>query len=201
MPRTTPADRRRHAIAQPEASARDAEAIERFLERLWAEAGLARQTLDSYRRDLDGLARWLGERGSSLEAADRAALFDYFAVRTQQDYAPRSNARLLSAIRAFYSQLARLGSIAVDPAALLEAPKIGRSLPKALSESQVEALIAAPDINEPAGLRDRAMIELMYATGLRVSELVSLPAAGLPERIMIIFYTHECNYNKQTTGY
>jgi integrase/recombinase XerD len=189
MPRTTPADRRRHAQAQPKASTRDCEAIERFLERLWAESGLARHTLDSYRRDLDGLARWLGERGGCLEVADRAALFDYFALRTQQGYAPRSNARLLSAMRAFYAQLARLGTIAGDPAALLEAPRLGRSLPKALSESQVEALIAAPDIEDPAGLRDRAMIELMYATGLRVSELVTLPAAGLNLRQGVVRVT------------
>ncbi len=179
MSRTTPADRRRHAQSLPPASARDSAAIAAFLERLWAESGLARQTLDSYRRDLDGLARWLDARGDALEAADRSALFDYLAERTRLGYAPRSNARLLSALRAFYAQLLRRGAIAVDPAALLEAPKLGRSLPKALSESQVEALLAAPDIDEPAGLRDRAMLELMYATGLRVSELVSLPAAGL----------------------
>ena len=189
MPRSTPADRRRHAQSLPPVSARDKEAISIFLERLWAESGLARQTLDSYRRDLDGLARWLDTRGKALETADRSALFDYLAERTRLDYAPRSNARLLSALRAFYAQLLRRGAIAVDPAALLEAPKLGRSLPKALSESQVEALLAAPEIDDPAGLRDRAMIELMYATGLRVSELVSLPAAGLNLRQGVVRVT------------
>ena len=189
MPRSTPADRRRHAQSLPPVSARDKEAIAIFLERLWAESGLARQTLDSYRRDLDGLARWLDTRGKALETADRSALFDYLAERTRLEYAPRSNARLLSALRAFYAQLLRRGAIAVDPAALLEAPKLGRSLPKALSESQVEALLAAPDIDDPAGLRDRAMIELMYATGLRVSELVSLPAAGLNLRQGVVRVT------------
>jgi integrase/recombinase XerD len=189
MPRRTPADRRRHAQSLPPSSARDGDAIALFLERLWAESGLARQTLDSYRRDLDGLARWLDARGQALESADRAALFDYFAERTRLGYAPRSNARLLSALRAFYAQLLRRGAITVDPAALLEAPKLGRSLPKALSESQVEALLAAPDISDPAGLRDRAMLELMYATGLRVSELVSLPAAGLNLRQGVVRVT------------
>ena len=179
MPRSTPADRRRHAQSLAPAADADREAIAEFLERLWAESGLARQTLASYRRDLDGLARWLASRGSSLKRADRGALFDYLAERTRLGYAPRSNARLLSALRAFYSQLLRRGAIAIDPAALLEAPKLGRSLPKALSETQVEALLAASDVNDPTGLRDRAMLELMYATGLRVSELVSLPAAGL----------------------
>ena len=179
MQPSTPADRRHHAQSLPPASESDRAAIAQFLERLWAESGVARQTQASYRRDLDGLARWLGARGSALARADRGALFDYLAERTRSGYAPRSNARLLSALRAFYAQLLRRGAIATDPSALLEAPKLGRSLPKALSESQVEALLAAPDVDDPAGLRDRAMIELMYATGLRVSELVSLPAAGL----------------------
>ena len=189
MPRSTPADRRRHAQSQPEPSARDAEAIARFLDRLWAESGLARQTLDSYRSDLEGLARWLRTRTTALETANRAALFDYLAERTRLGYAPRSNARLLSALRAFYEQLLRLGTIAVDPAELLDAPKPRRSLPKALSESQVEALLAAPDTGDPAGLRDRAMLELMYATGLRVSELVSLPAAGVNLRQGVVRVT------------
>ena len=189
MPAATPADRRLHAQSLPQASADDAQAIGGFLERLWAESGVARQTLDSYRRDLDGLARWLGARGMALEAATRATLFDYLAERTRMAYAPRSNARLLSTMRAFYAQRVRLGAIAVDPVALLEAPKLGRSLPKALSESQVEALLAAPDVDEPAGLRDRAMIELMYATGLRVSELVSLPSAGLNLRQGVVRVT------------
>jgi integrase/recombinase XerD len=194
MPRSTPAgrtpaDRRRHAQSLPPSSERDGDAIASFLERMWAESGLARQTLDSYRRDLDGLARWLDTRGKALESADRGALFDYLAERTRLGYAPRSNARLLSALRAFYAQLLRRGAITVDPAALLEAPKLGRSLPKALSESQVEALLSAPDIEEAAGLRDRAMLELMYATGLRVSELVSLPAAGLNLRQGVVRVT------------
>ncbi|HEY2345219.1 MAG TPA: site-specific tyrosine recombinase XerD [Xanthomonadaceae bacterium] len=189
MPRSTPADRRRHALAQPAPAPGDGDAIARFLDRLWAESGLARQTLESYRRDLEGLARWLQERGLALETADRAALFDYFAERTRLGYAARSNARLLSALRAFYGQLRRLGAITTDPAELLEAPKPRRSLPKALSESQVEALLAAPDIGDPAGLRDRAMIELMYATGLRVSELVGLPAAGVNLRQGVVRVT------------
>ena len=189
MPRSTPADRRRHAQSLPPISAHDGDAIAGFIDRLWAESGLARQTLDSYRRDLDGLARWLNVSGKALESADRGALFDYFSERTRLGYAPRSNARLLSTLRAFYVQLLRRGVIAIDPAALLEAPKLGRSLPKALSESQVEALMQAPNCDDPAGLRDRAMLELMYAAGLRVSELVSLPAAGLNLRQGVVRVT------------
>ncbi len=171
----TPAERRARAQALPPLQAGDARAIEGFLDGIWAELGLARQTLASYRRDLEGLARW---RPGLLRLA-RQDLFDYLAARTAQGYASRSNARLLSALRAFYARQLRFGAIAGDPTALLEPPKLGRSLPKALSESQIEALLRAPDVEVPLGLRDRAMLELMYATGLRVSELVGLPSAAV----------------------
>ncbi|MFA6987322.1 MAG: site-specific tyrosine recombinase XerD, partial [Arenimonas sp.] len=114
-----------------------------------------------------------------LLAVQRLHLFDYLAERSAGNYASRSNARLLSSLRSFYSQQLRFGAIKEDPTALLDAPKLGRSLPKALSESEVEALILAPDVDSPLGLRDRAMVELMYAAGLRVSELVDLPSAAV----------------------
>ncbi|HEY9143460.1 MAG TPA: site-specific tyrosine recombinase XerD [Arenimonas sp.] len=179
MPARSPADRRARAQSLPPASEADQRAITGFLDRAWAESGLARLTLDSYRRDLEGLARWLAARGQSLAAVDRQGLFDYLAYRTDAGYAARSNARLLSALRAYFAQQARLGLRDEDPTARLDPPKLRRSLPKALSESEVEALIQAPDTGTPAGLRDRAMVELMYATGLRVSELVNLPAMAV----------------------
>jgi integrase/recombinase XerD len=179
MPASRPADRRALAQALPPASAADEHAIAGFLDRAWAESGLSRLTLDSYRRDLEGLARWLASRGRGLAGVDRQVLFDYLAQRTGAGYAARSNARLLSSLRAFFGQQLRLGQRDTDPTALLDLPKLGRSLPKALSESEVEALLDAPDVASPAGLRDRAMVELMYATGLRVSELVNLPATGV----------------------
>ena len=177
---STPATRRLARQALPEASAADQAAITAFLERIWAEQGLARPTLDAYRRDLEGLARWLRGRGKELAAADQAALFDYLAERSRQYYAPRSNARLLSALRAFYAQQLRFGAIDRDPTALLEPPRLGRSLPKALSESEIEALLqhGAGD-DAPEAVRDRAMLELMYACGLRVSELVNLPSTAV----------------------
>jgi integrase/recombinase XerD len=153
--------------------------IAAWLERAWAEQGLARLTQDGYRRDLEALARWLAGRGSRLLAADRATLYAFLAERTGEGYSARSNARLLSALRSFYGQQARVGTIAADPSALLESPKLPRPLPKALSESDVEALLGAPDVAVPLGLRDRAMLELMYATGLRVSELVGLPTGAV----------------------
>lgn len=171
----TPADRRRHAAALPDAPQIDVDLVARFLDAIWAERGLSPQTLDGYRRDLIGLARWLQWRGGGLMHASRGVLFEHLAWRATQGYAARSTARLLCALRAFYGWLAREHRREDDPTALLEAPKLPRTLPKALAESQIAALLAAPD-DTPTGMRDKAMLELMYACGLRVSELVRLPA-------------------------
>jgi len=175
----TPSDRRTLAIQRAPLQDADAQAIELFLDALWAEAGVARTTLASYRRDLEGFARWREGRAGGLAGADREALFDYFAARTREGYSPRSNSRLLSALRAFHAHAVRSGLRSDDPTALLEPPKLPRSLPKALAESEIDALLSAPDVALPAGLRDRAMLELMYAAGLRVSELVTLPATAV----------------------
>jgi integrase/recombinase XerD len=150
--------------------------IEEFLERVWSESGLAQNSIESYRRDLEGLARWSARRGTPLARCTRADLHDYLAERLEGGYSGRSNARLLSTLRHFYRMRQRLGAIEADPTLLLDTPKLPRPLPKALSEAQVEALIRAPDVDTPLGLRDRAMFELIYATGLRVSELVGLRA-------------------------
>ncbi|MGI8561311.1 MAG: site-specific tyrosine recombinase XerD [Luteimonas sp.] len=179
MASSTPAERRRLAMRLPSLGQSDADAIHAFLDATWAESGLARQTLDGYRRDLEGFARWRDGRDDGIAAADRAGLFDYLAWRTRNGYAPRSNARLLSALRAFYAYRLRRGLRSDDPTALLEPPKLPRSLPKALAEGEIEALLAAPDVSTRLGLRDRAMLELMYACGLRVSELVDLPATAV----------------------
>jgi len=160
----------------------DQQLIDRFIERAWAEGGLARQTQASYRTDLAGLSRWLGEQGTpaaGLLAVSRATLFDYFAERSADGYSSRSNARLLSTLRAFYAQQLRLGAITEDPSATLAAPKLGRPLPKSLSESHVDALLAALNVDTAEGLRDRAILELMYGCGLRVSELVGLDSLSL----------------------
>ena len=160
-------------------------AIERFIDAIWAERGLAAASLSAYRSDLQGLARWAGTRASAgtrltgLTHLDRPALFDYLAMRTRAGYTARSNARLLSSLRAFHAHCVRRGDRKDDPTALLQPPRLPRSLPKALSEAQVEALLGTPDIATSEGLRDRAMLELMYACGLRVSELVDLPATAL----------------------
>lgn len=179
MPSSTPAERRARALQSPPLADADADAINAFLDALWAETGVARQTLDGYRRDLEGLARWRDGRDGGIGGVDRAGLFDYLAWRTRENYAPRSNARLLSALRAFFAHRLRQGLRSDDPTALLDPPKLPRSLPKALAESEIDALLSAPDVATPLGLRDRAMLELMYACGLRVSELTGLPATAV----------------------
>jgi integrase/recombinase XerD len=147
---------------------------QQFAERAWGELGLSRNTLAAYRSDLAHFARWLAGRGITLEGADRAVIHDYLGARLREGYGARSNARLLSCLRHFYRWLLRERSIVEDPTALVESPRLPRSLPKAPSEGEVEALLAAPDLTVPEGLRDKAMLELLYATGLRVSELVGL---------------------------
>ncbi len=154
-------------------------AIDEWLERMWAEQGLADSTLASYRSDLRGFARWLAARNGRLAQAGRADIEAYLAARQVK---ARSNARLLSSLRRFYADRVRRQPGSEDPTVLLEPPKLPRGLPKALSEAQVEGLLKAPDTASALGLRDRAMFELMYACGLRVSELVSLPLAALNPR-------------------
>ncbi|MBN8740669.1 MAG: site-specific tyrosine recombinase XerD [Lysobacterales bacterium 69-70] len=163
-------------IESPPLPEHDRAAIEQFVERAWSEFGLAENTLASYRSDLVGFARWLAGQDAGLATASRELLYRYLAARAAAKYTARSNARLLSTLRRYYRLMRRLGLVEQDPTLLLDAPKLPRALPKALSEGEVEALIRAPDIATPLGLRDRAMLELLYATGLRVSELVGLRA-------------------------
>lgn len=149
-------------------------AVLRFLDVVWMERGLAANTLAAYRADLVALDRWLVKRGSTILRASRVELLDYVAARAGEGARPRSMARQLSSFRRFYRQQVRDGVLAEDPTAEVAMPRTGRSLPKSLTESEVESLLQAPPVAQPLGLRDRAMLEVLYATGLRVSELVSL---------------------------
>ncbi len=154
--------------------------IDLFLDALWMERGLSQNTLDAYRTDLANLADWLERHDSDgLMEAKRDQLLLYLAHRVQQGASARSTARLLSSMRRFYQYQIREKSLSVDPCAKIEAPKLGRSLPEALTEGEVEALLAAPITSESNEMRDRAMLELMYSSGLRVSELVSLQQSQL----------------------
>lgn len=153
--------------------------IDSALERLWAEQGLSVSSMASYRRDLVALAQFLEGQNSQLDAALQEHLFDYLALRVQQGYAAKSNARLLSSLRAYYGLKQRNGEIKDDPTRLLEMPKLPRSVPKALSESQIDAILRGDSGDDDEQILLRTMLELMYACGLRVSELVDLPTSGV----------------------
>ena len=148
--------------------------IDRFLDALWLEKGLSDNTRDAYRSDLALFNGWLHERDVELASAGRDVILDHLAWRVDQAYKPRSTARFLSGARGFYRYLLREKLIAVDPTLQVDMPQLGKPLPKSLSEADVEALLAAPDLSEPIGERDRAMLEVLYACGLRVTELISL---------------------------
>ena len=148
--------------------------LQKFLDAVWMERGLSANTLAAYRADLTALARWLEERDSALLNATRIELLGFIAARVEGGSRPRSTARQLSSFRRFFRFMVREGLIAADPTAQIAMPKIGRSLPKSLTEAEVESLLEAPAVSDPLGHRDRTMLEVLYATGLRVSELVSL---------------------------
>jgi integrase/recombinase XerD len=149
--------------------------IDRFCDALWLEDGLADLTLAAYRRDLRAFGDWLEkERSRELNAVAPGDIEAYLAWRFARKTRPRSAARYTSSLKRFYRHLLRENLIASDPTLNLDSPKLPRSLPKSLSEAEVEALLDVPDTDTALGLRDRAMLEVLYATGLRVSELVGL---------------------------
>jgi integrase/recombinase XerD len=153
----------------------DRASIEGFADALWMERGLSQNTLSAYQSDLRAFAVWIDrERGRRLIEAERLDLLDYLALLSVQGRKPRSSARLLSCLRQFYRHLVSQGLIQEDPSARVDAPKLGRPLPKSLTEAEVEALLAAPDTEDARGHRDRTMLEVLYASGLRVTELVTL---------------------------
>jgi integrase/recombinase XerD len=148
--------------------------IDRFLDAIWMERGLSENTLGAYRADLVALNQRLESKSVDLVNAGRADIMDYIAWRVEGGAKPRSTARQLSSFRRFFRYLLREGVISEDPTVNIAMPKIGRSLPQSLTEQDVEALLAAPKVSEPLGHRDRTMLEVLYATGVRVSELINL---------------------------
>jgi integrase/recombinase XerD len=153
----------------------DQEVIDRFADALWMERGLSRNTLSAYQTDLRKLSIWLDrERGRGLLKVERIDILDYLSSQSVAGRKPRSTARMLSCVRQFYQHALREGWVKADPSARVDAPKLGRPLPHSLTETEVEALLDAPDLEDAEGFRDRVMFEVLYATGLRVSELVGL---------------------------
>ncbi len=160
---------------QPGLTEADAVLIESFADALWLERGLSRNTLGSYQSDLRHCSCWLRGRGiDGLLSASRDALLDFLGTGIKAGVRPRTNARRLSALRQFYRWALRDRYLDADPTAQIDGPRLDRPLPKTLSEAEVDALLEAPDLTTAEGLRDRAMLEVLYATGLRVSELVGL---------------------------
>ena len=152
----------------------DVQLIARFQDALWIEQGLSENTRKAYGSDLRQFANWLLTSNRTLLSVRTADLEAYLACKHRARVSPRSGARMVSTLKKFYAHLHDQRLMAEDPAALLQAPFLGRPLPKTLSEEEVERLLAAPDVNQSLGCRDRTMLELLYATGLRVSELTTL---------------------------
>ena len=149
--------------------------IERYIDAMWMEKGLSDNTLSSYRRDLRQFNDWLVKhKNSTVTRTDRSELQAYLGARQQQGQSQRSTARFMSCARGFYRYLLREGRITIDPTLDVDSPKLGRPLPKSLSEAQVDKLLQTPDLDSPLEFRDRTMLELLYACGLRVTELTSL---------------------------
>ena len=153
--------------------------IDSFLDSLWLEQGLSKSTLDAYRSDLKLLNVWAKNRELRLDEISRPDLLEFIAFKAEQGSSARSSARMLSSLRRFYTYLMQQEIISTNPTDKISMPKIGRSLPVLLTENEVLQLIKAPNTKKPLGFRDRVMLELLYATGLRVSELVKLEANQL----------------------
>ena len=153
--------------------------VDSFIDSIWLEKGLSKNTLSSYRSDILSFSSWITGVNETLLTADRALILDYLAYRLRKGYSSKSTARFLSSIRSLYSYLFFNSMININPTLKIDNPKIGYSLPKVLSEEDVEKLILSPDISNPIGLRDRAMLELLYACGLRISELIDLELINL----------------------
>lgn len=167
--------------------------LEQFLDAIWMERGLSENTLNSYRNDLKKLLVWLEQKNLSLQTASVYHLQDYQYELTVQEYKASSKARMLSAIRRIYQYLYREKIRSDDPSAHLQTPKQAQRLPKAISELQVECLLDAPDPMDPIEQRDKAMLELLYATGLRVTELVSLTMENISLRQGVVRVTGKGN--------
>ncbi len=148
--------------------------IKSFLDQLWLDKGVSDHTLTAYGTDLNKFALFLRHHGHTLLTADQLLLNSYLASRVDQGFSPRSTSRALSSLRRFYRHLHKTGQLLENPVAEVFNPKIGRALPKTLSEQDVDLLLSAPDVSDVIQFRDKVMLEILYAAGLRVSELVGL---------------------------
>lgn len=160
--------------------------IDRFIDSLWSQKGLAELTLSTYQQDLRQFSRWLATQRQKLFDAQQSSIQQFLAERFAKGASARSNARLLSTLKQYYRYLVRIGERQDNPTALISAPRIHRSLPQSLGERDIEKLLDAPDIESNFGLRDRCMLELMYSSGLRVSELVGLQLSQINTNLGLV---------------
>jgi integrase/recombinase XerD len=160
--------------------------IDEFCDALWLEDGLARNTLEAYRRDLVQLEQWLTRQRKSLLEAAHPDLLGYLAWKVKGRAKATTTSRQLSSLKRFYRYCLRQGRIKSDPTLKIDSPKLPRGLPKSLTEEDVESLLAAPDVEEARGLRDKAMLETLYASGLRVSELVTLKLGQVSQDMGVV---------------
>ena len=166
---------------------RDSGLIDEFCDALWLEDGLAQNTLEAYRRDLSQFATWLeAQHRKALISADQADIQSYLGYQFRKKTRATSVARLLSALKRFYRYCLRQGRIRADPTLKIDSPKLPRGLPKSLTEEDVESLLAAPRVDTALGLRDKAMLETLYASGLRVSELVTLKLGQVSQDMGVV---------------
>lgn len=162
------------------------EVVEQFLDHLWMEQGLSDNTLSSYRTDLKKFNQWLEKEQKQLLEVDHALLQEFLSWRQSQNLSARSTARFLSTVRRFYGYCVQHNLLIEDPSLNIASPKLGKSLPHTLSEHETETLLSMPDLETPLGIRDKAMLELMYSSGLRVTELVTMEMSQLGLRQGVI---------------
>jgi integrase/recombinase XerD len=169
------------------AADKNAGLIDEFCDALWLEDGLARNTLEAYRRDLAQLAHWLSERrGKPLLQAAHPDLLGYLAWKVKGRAKATTTSRQLSSLKRFYRYCLRQGRIKSDPTLKIDSPKLPRGLPKSLTEEDVESLLTAPKVEDALGMRDKAMLETLYASGLRVSELVTLKLGQVSQDMGVV---------------
>ena len=168
------------------AADKNAGLIDEFCDALWLEDGLARNTLDAYRRDLAQLEQWLTRQRKSLLEAAHPDLLGYLAWKVKGRAKATTTSRQLSSLKRFYRYCLRQGRIKSDPTLKIDSPKLPRGLPKSLTEEDVESLLAVPNVDEARGLRDKAMLETLYASGLRVSELVTLKLGQVSQDMGVV---------------
>ena len=169
-------------------------AIDRFIDAIWSEKGLSKLTLDAYRQDLKLFSEWLHKQDATeISVSSQQQILQYLDHRFRKKYSASSNARLLSSLKQYFRFLVRSGDRQDNPTELINAPKIHKLLPDSLSERDMENLLMSPDTESPYGLRDRCMLELMYASGLRVSELVSLQLNQVNQNLGLVRLTGKGN--------